>query len=270
MNRRQSLAVRFFYSSVARTMFTNAWYALVSQIDRDAEVTLMNYGYASADGGRIVLGAEYEAERYAIQLYDHVVDGVALKGRDVLEVGCGRGGGAAYISRTFHPRAMVGLDRTAASIRFARRHFASCANLRFIEGDAHALPFDDNSFDAVVNVESAQHYRDMDRFLGEAHRVLRPGGHFLIACFEDAGKGVFPRAALERSKLRLRREEDITPGVVRAMDMDSVRKRRLARRLVPAFLGRVADEFAGIAGSELYESFASGKCPYYLFVCRKD
>jgi SAM-dependent methyltransferase len=270
MNRRQPLAVRFFYSSVARTMFTKTWYALVSRLDRDAEVTLMNYGYAPAGGGGIVLDAEYEAERYAIQLYHHVVDGIALKGKDVLEVGCGRGGGAAYISRTFCPREVVGLDRTAASIRFARRHFASCENLRFVEGDAHALPFDDNSFDAVVNVESMQHYRDVDRFLTEVHRVLRPGGHFLIACFEDTDKGVFPRAALERSKLRLLREEDITSGVVRAMDMDSARKRRLARRLVPAFLGRVADEFAGIVGSELHESFASGSCPYYLFVCCKD
>jgi ubiquinone/menaquinone biosynthesis C-methylase UbiE len=217
-----------------------------------------------------VLGANWERERYAIQLYHRVVEGIPLKDKAVLEVGCGRGGGAAYISRAFFPREMVGLDRTAASIRFARNHFASCQNLRFIEADAHALPCDDDSFDVVVNIESAQHYRDVDRFLMEVHRVLKPGGHLLLACFEDASKGVFPHAALERSKLRIVRQEDITAGVMRALELDSARKRQLARKLVPGFLHRLADEFAGVGGSELYESFAGGKSPYYLFDCRKE
>ena len=269
MNQAQSLAVRFFYSSGARALFTNAWYALVSRLDRNAEVTLMNYGYAGADGSRIPLDAAHEPERYALQLYHHVATGVPVEGRDVLEVGCGRGGGAAYIARALRPREMVGVDRTAASIRFARRHFAAQKNLRFLEADAHSLPFDDDSFDAVVNIESAQHYRDIDRFFSEVHRVLKPGGHLLIACFEDASKGVYPREALRRSKLREVREEDITPGVVRAMDLDSARRQQLARKLVPPFLRGLAGEFAGVRGTALYDSFATGGCPYLYFVYRK-
>jgi ubiquinone/menaquinone biosynthesis C-methylase UbiE len=269
MNQAQSLAVRFFYSSGARALFTNAWYALVSKLDRHAEVTLMNYGYAGADGSRIALDAAHEPERYALQLYHHVAAGVPVEGRNVLEVGCGRGGGAAYIARALRPREMVGVDRTAASIRFARRHFSAQKNLRFLEADAHELPFEDNTFDAVVNIESAQHYRDIDRFFSEVHRVLKPGGHLLIACFEDASKGVYPREALRRSQLREVREEDITPGVVRAMDLDSVRRQQLARKLVPPFLRGLAGEFAGVRGTALYDSFATGGCPYLYFVYRK-
>jgi ubiquinone/menaquinone biosynthesis C-methylase UbiE len=265
----QSLATRFFYSSGARALFTNAWYSLVSRLDRHAEVTLMNYGYAHADGTRIWLEPEHEAERYALQLYHHVATAVPIEGKDVLEVGSGRGGGAAYISRYLKPRQMVGVDRTASSVDFARRHFAAEKNLRFKQGDAHDLPFEGESFDAVVNVESAQHYKDIGRFLAEVHRVLRPGGHLLIACFEDASKSVFPRQALQRSRLRKVREEDITPCVVRAMDLDSARREGLAQKLVPPFLRGLAGEFAGVRGTALYESFATGGCPYLCFVYRK-
>lgn len=269
MGKVQSLAVRFFYSSGARALFTRAWYALVSQLDTDAEVTLMNYGFAPADGTRIPLAPELERERYAIQLYHHVATAVPVAERDVLEVGCGRGGGAAYIARYLKPRQMTGLDRTPPAIAFARNHFAAEKNLRFVEGDAHSLPFEDNSFDAVVNIESAQHYADIELFLREVHRVLRPGGHLLIACFEDPDKDVYPRRSLDRSPLTEVSEEDITPGVVRAMDFDSARRLALAEKLAPSFLLGLAGEFAGVRGTELYESFASGGCPYLFFVYRK-
>ena len=269
MGKAPSLAVRFFYSSGARALFTRAWYALVSKLDRDAEVTLMNYGFAPADGTRIPLAPEHERERYSIQFYHHVATAVPIDGKDVLEVGCGRGGGAAYIARYLKPKQMTGLDRTPSAIEFARRHFASEKNLRFVEGDAHSLPFEDNSFDAVVNIESAQHYADIDRFLREVHRVLRPGGHLLIACFEDPSKDVYPRRSLDRSPLKAMSEEDVTPGVVRAMDLDSARRLALAEKLAPSFLRGLAGEFAGVRGTELYESFASGGCPYLFFVCRK-
>ena len=269
MSKASSLAVRFFYSSGARALFTRAWYALVSQLDTDAEVTLMNYGFAPADGTRVPLAPEHERERYAIQLYHHVATAVPVEGKDVLEVGCGRGGGAAHIARYLEPKLMVGLDRTAPAIAFARRHFAAEKNLRFQEGDAHALPFGDDSFDAVVNIESAQHYADIDRFFSEVHRVLKPGGHLLIACFEDPSNNVYPRRSLDRSPLTEVSEEDITPGVVRAMDLDSARRQALAEKLAPGFLKGLAGEFAGVRGTALYESFATGGCPYLFFVYRK-
>ena len=65
------------------------------------------------------------------------------------------------------------------------------------------------------------------------------------------------------------REEDITPAVVRAMDLDSARREGLAQKLVPPFLRGLAGEFAGVRGTALYESFASGASPYLSFVYRK-
>jgi ubiquinone/menaquinone biosynthesis C-methylase UbiE len=238
-------------------------------LDKNAEVTLMNYGYESADGTKIRLDASDEPERYSLQLYHHVATGVPLEGKDVLEVGCGRGGGASYIARYLHPRKMMGVDIVASAIRFDRKHYAAQKNLQFFEADAHKLPFEDDSFDAVVNIESAQHYKDVDRFFSEVHRVLKPGGYLLIAYFEDPEKAVFPRQALARSKLHKVREEDITEGVVRAMDLDSSRKQRLAQKLSPRILDKLAVEFAGVRGTDLYNDFASGAYPYFYFIYRK-
>ena len=45
--------------------------------------------------------------------------------------------------------------------------------------DSEDLPFPDDSFDAVINIESSHTYPNFSRFLAEVARVLRPGGHFL-------------------------------------------------------------------------------------------
>lgn len=266
-NRSRDLAIKLFYSSRVRALLTNFWYSLVSGLDRHAEVTLMNYGYEYPEAG-IFLDAE-SIERYSLQLYHLVATGISIEGKHVLEVGCGRGGGASYMARRLNPQKLVAVDLNRAAIRSARSRYAAQENLQFDVADAHDLPFADNIFDVVVNIESAQHYRNINRFLSEVRRVLKPGGHLLIAYFEDPEKGVFPRSALAQSGLHKVREEDITAGVVRALDLDSSRRQRLAQKLAPAFLYKLAVEFAGVRGTELYESFASGHCPYFYFIYRK-
>nr|WP_244646112.1 class I SAM-dependent methyltransferase [Bradyrhizobium campsiandrae] len=262
--------VKLFYSRAARQLFTNAWYSLLSNLDRDAAIRFLNYGYASLDGAQIALQAVDEPDRYAIQLYHHVVSGTAIEGKDVLEVGCGRGGGASYIARYLGPKSYTGLDICKPAIRFNKARYADQGNLAFRLGNALSLPFADESFDVVVNVESAQHYGDMGRFLDEVHRVLRPGGAFLMACFEDPSKDVYPRQSLARSRLHLVSEDDITANVARALEFDGARRTALAAEIVPRLLRGVSHEFAGIPGTQLHASFADGSCPYYCFTCRKD
>jgi ubiquinone/menaquinone biosynthesis C-methylase UbiE len=262
--------VKLFYSRAARHLFTNAWYSLLSNLDRDAAIRFLNYGYASMNGEQVELQAADEPDRYAIQLYDHVVSGAAIEGKDVLEVGSGRGGGASYIARYLHPKSYTGLDICRPAIRFSKARYADQGNLEFRVGNALSLPFANDSFDVVINVESAQHYGDMGRFLEEVHRVLRPGGHLLMACFEDPSKDVFPRESLAQSRLCLVGEDDITANVARALEFDGARRTALAAEIVPRLLRGVSHEFAGIPGTQLHASFANGECPYYCFTCRKD
>ncbi len=266
----ETAALKLFYSRAARNLFTNAWYSLLSNLDRHAAVTFLNYGYASSNGEQIPLRAEDEPNRYPIQLYHHVLSGTAVAGREVLEVGSGRGGGASYVARYFRPRTLTGVDICKAAIRFSRARYADQDNLEFRVADACNLPFANDSFDVVLNVESAQHYGDMGQFLEEVYRVLRPGGDFLMACFEDVQKNVLPREFLRQTRLRLIREDEITANVARALELDSLRRQTLAIAIAPRPLLGLSNEFAGIPGTQLYASFASGECPYFCFACRKE
>jgi ubiquinone/menaquinone biosynthesis C-methylase UbiE len=110
---------------------------------------------------------------------------------DVLEIGSGRGGGAAYLAHRLAPRRLAGLDVSAAATALARRRHGSVPPLEYRQGDAEALPFGVETFDLVLNVESAHCYASIPRFLAEVHRVLRPGGELLFAGFVSRQNGAF-------------------------------------------------------------------------------
>ena len=130
------------------------------------------------------LAASDEPNRYGIQLYHRTATQADLSGKQVLEVSCGHGGGASYLVRTLRPASYTGLDLNADGIAFCRKRH-NLPGLDFVHGDAESLPFADESFDAVINVEASHGYPDFPRFLAEVARVLRPGGHFLYADFRS-------------------------------------------------------------------------------------
>jgi ubiquinone/menaquinone biosynthesis C-methylase UbiE len=98
--------------------------------------------------------------------------------RSILEVGCGSGGGLNFLSRIVDADSIVGLDISSGAVRQANAAFSRGRKLRFIKGDAEELPFSDGELDVVLNVESSHNYPDIDKFLGEVARVLKPGGYF--------------------------------------------------------------------------------------------
>jgi SAM-dependent methyltransferase len=236
-----------------------------------AEWAFMNYGYTHvlppAEALRLEL--QDEPDRFCIQLYDRVARPVDLRRRDVLEVGSGRGGGAAYVLRYLGPSSVVGVDLSRRAVRLCNRHRA-CPGLRFEHGDATTLPFGDASFDAVLNVESSHCYPSMDAFVSEVHRVLRPGGHFLFADFRPIELLPELHRQLTACGLEVVDDEVITPNVVAALELDSDRKLDLIRRTVPGWLQGPFTRFAGIEGSRTHEAFRTGRTEYVRYALRKD
>ena len=103
-------------------------------------------------------------------------------GREVLEVGSGRGGGASFVARYLRPSRVVGVDVSPQSVAFCRaRH--SAPGLSFEVGNAEQLGFAAASFDAILNVESSHCYGDMGAFVREVRRVLRPERPFPVRRF---------------------------------------------------------------------------------------
>ena len=232
----------------------------------------MNYGYrppADEAVPPLRLDASDEDDRSFIQLYDAVARGASIARRDVLEIGCGRGGGAAYLARALDPRRVVAVDLSPRAVALCRHRFAH-PRLAFQVGDAERLPFHSGSFDVVVNVESSHCYGHFDAFLGEVHRVLRPDGHFLYADFRPRAEVPAWRAALGAAGFAIAAERDLRPGVVAALDADESHKRGFIARLVDRPLAGIFGEFAALAGSEMNAALRNGDLDYLAFVLKKD
>jgi ubiquinone/menaquinone biosynthesis C-methylase UbiE len=261
----RTFSVAYRIPRVKRLLW-RAWYQFLARRYQDRRWTFMNYGYRPPHGtSPLALAPEDEPDRSCIQLYHLVTEAVDLTGREVLEVGSGRGGGASFVARYLRPRRMVGVDLSPKAVALCRARHA-VPELSFEVGDAEHLGFAAASFDAVVNIESSHCYGNLGAFLGEVRRVLRPEGHFLYADFRRRAELDTWRAELLAAGLRLVVERDITPGVVAALDSDDESKRRLIESHVDRPLVRVFGQFAALRGTVLYDEFRGGAVVYHAFV----
>lgn len=119
--------------------------------------------------------------------YNNLISGLNLPARaeqhHVLEVACGSGGPALHLSSTFGCR-VTGIDSNAGAVATASK-MAEEAGLAervlFSVADANArLPFDDDSFDAIVCIDAINHFVNRLVVLREWHRVLRNGGRVIF------------------------------------------------------------------------------------------
>lgn len=117
------------------------------------------------------------AMRSASQCADFFLPYLAA-GMDLLDCGCGPGSITLDLAEVLSSGSVVGLDIDASSVAMARaaQQRRGCTNARFQVGDLRALPFPDESFDAVFLHVVLCHLRDPVLALKEVRRVLRPGG----------------------------------------------------------------------------------------------
>ena len=97
----------------------------------------------------------------------------------VLDVGCGTGAMLERIAERWPGGDFAGVDLSPAMVLAAQEKLGSRAHIQ--PGDAEALPFPDRRFQSVLCCDSFHHYPDPQAALKEIHRVLEPGGVFLLA-----------------------------------------------------------------------------------------
>ena len=148
---------------------------------------------------------------------------------DLLDVGCGTGPMVELLASEFPDRRYTGLDLTPRMIEVANEK--GIVNARFVVGDAEDLPFDDESFDAVICANSFHHYPNPQAFFDEVGRVLRPGGKLVLRDYTTAAPIVWLMNHVEMPLANL-----IGHGDVRAYTLREVRALCTASGLVPATL----------------------------------
>ena len=218
--------------------------------------TVLNYGFSS-DPEDTVLPTD-EPEFYCLRMYEHTLRGAPLAGGEVIEISCGRGGGASFVMRQYRPKRYVGIDLSEENIRLARERDAVP---EFFVGDAHSIDFPDASFDVAISVESSQLYEDRARFFAEVHRVLRPGGHFCYAdgCWadDDCAQDLLETGFVLEERL------EITRNVIRSLRRDNARRNALFEAVEDVSLRLKCKEWGGIVGQRAYRRFAEGRTRYF-------
>jgi ubiquinone/menaquinone biosynthesis C-methylase UbiE len=149
-------------------------------------------------------------------------------------------------------------------------HEHGSLGIRFLCGDATLLPFADEAFDVVVNVEASHCYPDFRKFLAEVRRVLRPGGSLLMADMRKDHTLEAWRGDIDGSGLEKVAEEEITEHVVRALESTSDRVSALIRESAPRLTRRFFGHFAATKGTSVYNRLKSGELRYVRFALRKS
>jgi ubiquinone/menaquinone biosynthesis C-methylase UbiE len=115
-------------------------------------------------------------------------------GDSVLDVGCGPGNFTRAFARASGDGLVVGLDASRPMLEQAVRE-ANPPNVRYVRGDAAALPFPDATFDAVCCFAALYFIERPLAAIGEIVRVLAPGGR--VALLASLSRGPLPAGAVD-------------------------------------------------------------------------
>ncbi len=96
----------------------------------------------------------------------------------ILDVACGLGGTTRTLLDYYPASAVTAINFSQKQLDSARANAPGCT---FAVMDAVDLDFEPNSFDNIICVEAAFHFRTREKFFGEALRVLKPGGRLVIS-----------------------------------------------------------------------------------------
>lgn len=125
----------------------------------------------------ISLGTDVSWRKKVVQLV------AEQKPHHVLDIATGTGDLAIQFAEKVQAEKIVGLDLSEGMLSVARKKVKDTdidTKIEFVKGDSEALPFDDNSFDAVTVSFGIRNFENLEKGLAEILRVLKKGGLFVI------------------------------------------------------------------------------------------
>jgi ubiquinone/menaquinone biosynthesis C-methylase UbiE len=117
-------------------------------------------------------------------------------GQSWIDIGCGNGAFTELLARRGAPAEILGVDPSAGQLSFARSRLAADI-ARFEQGDAMALPCEDESFEAAVMALVIFFVPEPAKGVAEMKRVVKPGGTVCAYAWDILEPGGFPMAAMQ-------------------------------------------------------------------------
>jgi len=242
------------------------------------EFTMLHYPFFVKESDSFIQ-AQKNLTDYCISLLK------PIENKEILEIGCGNGVQALYISAQYGPSKITGIDLNKANIEIANseRVRNNIDNVEFLLDDAQNLSqIRSDSVDVLLNIESAFHYPDKSLFLKEVYRVLKPGGQYLIADIlstrkkreglmklwgKPMGHHFWNRKKYEeeflKSELVINYREDITHQVKKGW---SLYKNWIPKIKKELFLQNVAFRIFYVINARLNIYFLHNRQQYFIFV----
>ncbi len=258
MNRKKYIKKRF-----KRLYFEMA--GVYSQIVRSNKL-FMNFGYYNEK--EVDIAPEDEKNRFCIQLYNKILQGVDLKEKSILEVSCGRGGGAYYFMKYFKPAFYTGVDIAKSNIRVCRAKIRS-KNIEFIEGNAQSFMLSPRLFDVVINLEASHSYDDKVAFFANVCKHLKPGGSFIFSDVYPAHRIKEIERTIVSYGFVVEKYEDITAGALKSIEITTKKLYPLANRF-PSLVPGIMKNIQANVHSDFYKKLQSRERKYISYVFKKN
>lgn len=162
-------------------------------LDQDEKwFIFMNDGYCPLDEDDypidfkgINLTEKYKIWKYQVYMYKVLLESIGInyqssKNKNILDMGCGRGGGLSFYSDYYQFKNLIGVDLNPNHIKFAKSHLDK-PNVRFLTSSAIHIPVKDEYLDIITCVESSGYYHVLgfDKFVNEVYRTLKPNGIYV-------------------------------------------------------------------------------------------
>ena len=233
-----------------------------------------NGGYLPFDPD-FVEHPEFSGEAHCAMMYHQAghtqIKQLSVTPKDILDVGCGQGGGLVLLSRLFPNANLTGTERSMAAVALAHKRTAPLISADIQKGKAKHLGFEADSFDLVISV-GAPTYFGLTTFLQETAKVLRAGGVVSFSGGYRQGDHDEIEAELRAAALHFGLEfvsyKNITPNTFASLKADLPR-REIALASVPWPFSLYATKWADMPGSREYEEYETGLRADFSAVLKK-
>lgn len=142
---------------------------------------------------------------------------------NILDAGCGVGGTLLHLAKNYPNANFIGITIVTEQVDLARKYSINnkIENVKFILDDFNKTNFADNSFDRIFALESMAHSYNVEEFVKEMYRILKPSGRLVIVnVFANENHLKYFMKKIYQSSLNLQ----ATPGVISVKDFESYLK----------------------------------------------